>query len=300
METEIQIVLRDGRRLGYAEYGDPGGAPVLYFHGFPGSRLEARPAHSIALAMNVRLVAIDRPGYGLSDDLPGRTLLDWPGDVVELADQLALERFSIIGVSGGGPYAAVTAARIPQRLRAVAIACGLAPLVDPQSGSGLPKLRGAPGFFARRSPRLACMLLATAAPFIRRHPEGLLFHFRERSTPADRDVLARPEVWKSFCDSLSEAFRSGSKGAVRDLQLYSRYWGFRLQEIRSEVQLWQGELDTIIPAEMGRYYEREIPDCRASYHSDEGHLSLVFNHIDEMLSRVPNEKGDIPIQSSIH
>jgi pimeloyl-ACP methyl ester carboxylesterase len=96
--------LRDGRALGYAEYGDPGGTPVFFFHGSPGSRLQRHPDASIASELGTRIITIDRPGYGLSDFQPERTLLDWPADVAQLADALHIERFAAIGLSGGGPY----------------------------------------------------------------------------------------------------------------------------------------------------------------------------------------------------
>ncbi len=111
-----QLQLRDGRRLGYVDYGDPAGRPVLLFPGVPGSRLQGHPDRSIAGALGVRLIGVDRPGYGLSDDKRGRTLLDWPDDVVTLADHLGLERFALLSISGGGAYAAACAWKIPERL----------------------------------------------------------------------------------------------------------------------------------------------------------------------------------------
>jgi pimeloyl-ACP methyl ester carboxylesterase len=101
--------LGDGRRLGYAERGDPGGRPLLYFHGWPGARVEARLADEPAKAAGVRLVALDRPGMGFSDFQRGRTFVDWSADVVEVADALQLDRFAVLGISGGGPYAAACA-----------------------------------------------------------------------------------------------------------------------------------------------------------------------------------------------
>src|SRR5215469_15494010 len=89
------IRLRDGRRLAFAEWGEPHGMPVIHHHGTPGSRLEHEGAPVVYQAAGVRVITPDRPGYGLSDPLPGRTLLDWPADVAELADALGLERFAI-------------------------------------------------------------------------------------------------------------------------------------------------------------------------------------------------------------
>src|SRR5512141_1163093 len=116
-----QLQLPDQRRLGFAEYGDPDGAPVFYFHGWPSSRLEARAAHAPALNLGLRLVAPERPGYGLSDFQPGRTIGDWTKDLLVLAGHLGWSKFGVVGISGGGPYAMACAALIPERLTSVSL-----------------------------------------------------------------------------------------------------------------------------------------------------------------------------------
>lgn len=128
--------LRDGRLLGYAEYGDPGGPALFYFHGFPGSRLEARLGDAVAARNGVRLIALDRPGFGLSHFKPGRTISEWPDDVVELADALGIDRFAVMGVSGGGPYVAACALKIPHRLIGAAMVSSTAPSDAPWDWPG--------------------------------------------------------------------------------------------------------------------------------------------------------------------
>ena len=129
--TQRYITLPDGRRLAYAEYGDPLGIPVVYCHGFPGSRLEAALFHDTAKQGGVRVISADRNGLGDSDYLPNRTMLDWPDDVAAMADALGLDRFHLLGVSGGGPYALACAYRIPERLKGLALVCPLGPLDQP-------------------------------------------------------------------------------------------------------------------------------------------------------------------------
>jgi len=116
-----RILLSDGRRLSFQESGSADGHPVLYFHGFPGSRLEAGFADPAAKRHSLRIIGVDRPGFGLSDFQPGRRLIDWPHDVTQLADALNIKRFAVLGVSGGGPYAAVCAFKIPSRLTVAGI-----------------------------------------------------------------------------------------------------------------------------------------------------------------------------------
>ena len=99
----------------------------------------------------------------------------------------------------------------------------------------------------------------------------------------DQRVLARPEVRAVFVESAAEAYRLGGRGAVWEAVMYSRPWGFRLEDITTEVHLWQGEKDVNVPPAMGRYLARAIPQCRATFYPDEGHL-LVVDHADEILA----------------
>jgi pimeloyl-ACP methyl ester carboxylesterase len=125
------LVLGDGRRLGYAQYGRPDGQPLFYFHGHPGSRLEARFASQAAAEAGLRVIALDRPGYGLSDFLPGRVITGWPADVAEAAGLLGIGQFSVAGASGGGPYALACAWRQPGRVIQAAVISGVGPYQVP-------------------------------------------------------------------------------------------------------------------------------------------------------------------------
>ncbi|MGB9300944.1 MAG: alpha/beta fold hydrolase, partial [Anaerolineae bacterium] len=153
------IVLPGGRTLGFAEYGDPSGRPVLFFPGTPSGRLFHHPDESIALSLGARVLTIDRPGYGLSDFQPGRTLLDWPSDVMALADALGIARFAAAGISGGAPYVAACAFRIPDRLTAAAIVSGLGPIDWQGAMEGMPSERRIGVKLGRGAPWLVRPLL---------------------------------------------------------------------------------------------------------------------------------------------
>jgi len=276
--------LEDGRLLGYAVYGDPEGWPIFYFHGFPGSRLEAQLADRVAARMGIRLIALDRPGFGLSDFKPRRTIFEWPDDVVKIADALGINRFATIGVSGGGPYAAACALKIPQRLTAVAIVCGLGPLDTPNGTDRMVRTNHLIFFLGRRLPWLAKISLWRIAYQVRRNPEGTLRRMIVALPDPDKAVLARPEVKTAMKDNVVEAFRGGSRGAACELLLYTRPWGFLLEDIATRVNLWHGEQDVSVPPTMGQYQARTIPNCRAIFCPGEGHFSLVINHMEEVLS----------------
>lgn len=277
--ADSQVTLPDGRRLGYADYGDPGGFPVLYFHGFPGSRLEASLVADEALSRRVRLIAVERPGYGLSDPQPGRRLLDWPADVAALVDALGLERFSILGASGGGPYALACAFSPAARLKRVGLAAGLAPLregqLKPASRLGMLLVRGA-------FPLLQALLASQA----RRHPGRVVALAARLLSAADREVLRRPEVNAVFQRSLQEAFRQGSAGMEGDMAIYGSLWGFRLQEVRFPVELWHGEADRLLPVRMGRQQAAALAHASARFLPGEGHFSLPVNRAGELFQRL--------------
>ena len=157
--TTYKLRLVDGRRLAYAEYGVPNGRPAFYCHGFPGSQREAQLIDPAARAQNVRIIAADRPGYGDSDPLPGRSILAWAKDLTALADHLGLDRFSLIGVSGGAPYALACAFLIPERLIACTLVCPLGPIYIPDLLNQMSRLAQLHFSTAHRTPLLSRLLI---------------------------------------------------------------------------------------------------------------------------------------------
>jgi len=275
-----QIKLRDGRSLGYAEYGTPEGKPVFYFHGFPSSRMDwpLFDTDAIAARLNARIVAADRPGYGLSDFKRGRKILDWPDDVIELANALQVDRFAVLGISGGGPYALACAYRIPGRLTTTSIVCGMGPSEAPRARDGTAMLLPGKSALMRK---LFLMLMAMG---LRRNPDRFLSQMKDAVAEPDKLLLAQPEVVQTFIYSMREAFRSGTRGASWDAVLYKRPWGYHLQDISMQLHLWHGDLDTQVPVSVGQYVANAVPDCKAKFLPDEAHLSLAHNYIEEILS----------------
>ncbi|HXW87546.1 MAG TPA: alpha/beta hydrolase [Streptosporangiaceae bacterium] len=269
------LVLRDGRRLGLAQYGRPAGEPILYFHGHPGSRLEARFAHPAAAEAGFRVVALDRPGYGLSDVKPGRAITDWPADVAEAADQLGIPRFCVAGASGGGPYALACAWQLPGRVVRAAVISGVGPYQVAGVTRGM-RWQNRVGFrLAARWPVLARTLMRSMRRSVIGRPERTVDALARAMSPADARIVRRPEVRAVLVADLIEAFRQGSDGAADDLVLLGRPWGFSLREVQPEVYLWQGESDTLVPPAMGRWLADQIPHCHATMLPGEGHLLII-------------------------
>ncbi len=284
--TERTIRLPDGRALGYAEFGDPKGQPVFHFHGWPSSRREAQLFHEPAARAGIRLIGVDRPGIGLSDFQPGRRILDWPDDVVALADALEIESFAVQGLSGGGPYAAACAYKIPDRLTACGIVAGLGPLA--LGTEGLAASARAFFFVAGRLPWLLRPLLwLMMGRFAQdqRKVQELVPKLAQKSAEQDRDALLDPDLKKLLAAGLMGAFRQGTRGPAQEYELYARPWGFELEEVSfDKVHLWHGERDANVPVSMGRAVAERIPNCQAILYPDEAHLTLVLNHSEQIIT----------------
>lgn len=275
--------LADGRRLGYAEYGDRDGAPVMFFHGTPGSRRVARCADQVARRRGIRLIAPDRPGFGLSDLQPGRTIGAWPADVTELADALGIERFAVAGVSGGGPYVAACAWRLADRLRHAGIISGMGPIDDPALAADLPRCYRAGFAMVRRLPAAPRVALGLGMLGLRRAPGCVLASLATSLPEADRAIFLRRRVRALLLDDAREALRQGPRGAAQELVLFSRPWDVPLDQIRMPVRLWHGEADAQVPVVIARGLAAALPDCRASFIPGAGHLWLL-DHLDEILA----------------
>ena len=281
------ITLSGGRLLGYAEYGDPAGTPVFSFHGWPGSRVQSARYDSDARFLGMRLIAPERPGFGLSDFQPGRTMCGWPGDIATLADRLGIERFAVLGVSGGGPYALTCAWALPSRVEAVAIGSGFG-LVGEASISAVltPSQRFA---FAqvvrfRRLHRLSLELVGLIIRANTRHAIEISSRFLPE---CDRSILSDPWIRAISVADTREAFRNGARGAAHDGQLLTHPWGFPLAEIRQIVHLWQGDADTVVPDAMGKHLASALPNVQPRFLPGEGHY-LCIPRGREMLSALRN------------
>jgi pimeloyl-ACP methyl ester carboxylesterase len=276
MSNEYKTLrLRDGRTLAYTEHGDLAGKPILFIHGNPGSRNIRHPDESIAERLGARIITPDRPGYGLSTFQPGRKLLDYPDDIVQLMDVLGITRFAVLGVSAGGPYAAACAYKLPDRITRTAIVSGAAPLnrenpyenVHPSIRSGFQLARTLPGW-------AATPLLMMQARKQRRDPEGSLMERAAILSKFDQDMLKRPEIKAQVLGYREEALRQGVKGTLRELQILASPWGFRLEDIRGKVEVWHWEDDLLAPVQMGRYYAEHIPNAQAHMLPGGGHYSI--------------------------
>jgi pimeloyl-ACP methyl ester carboxylesterase len=276
------VELRDGRALGYEEWGPGDGFPILGFGGTTMSRL-AHLGHEAPEAAVVRLILVDRPGYGLSDFQPGRRLLDWPADVAQLADALGLDRLAVFGMSGGGPHAAACAYTLPERVSALGLVSSPGPAWDrPELRYSLPPHRRPLIAVAERDPDAAARELLDDC---RRELEELATRPEEDdSSGPDGVVIANPELRARFRASLFETLARGPEGYAHDLFiLYVSPWGFRPEEISVPTLIWHGDQDPAVPLGVGEFLARTIPDSTLRVLPGAGHL-LLWSHADEILT----------------
>ncbi len=286
--TALQLRCPDGRQLGYAEYGDPLGRPLLFFHGWPGSRRIGALLDEAATRLGVRVVSPERPGYGLSSFQPGRGFREWTTDVVFLADSLGLDRFTVLGGSGGGPYALACAFYLPKRITTAGVASGNAPLDLPGAWEGLGRgLRFGMGL-GRRAPWLLRLQFSLMARQARKNPVRLAAFFLRQLPPVDRAVVERyPIVSTILTEDYVEAGRQGGRGFAWDFVVMTRAWGFDLGAIQAPVHFWHGEQDRNVPVACGRAQARVVPQNRATFYPDEGHLAIYIHREDILRALAP-------------
>jgi pimeloyl-ACP methyl ester carboxylesterase len=274
------ITLSENRLLGYVAFGPADGTPVFYFHGFPGSHKDIGLFKGTELAEKhgLRLIAVNRPGYGNSGSLADRSLVDWPGDLIKLADALNLGNFSILGYSGGGPYALACAYAIPERIDKVIIVSGMGPSDAPESKKGAAML----------IPKAPKLILKGMSKMVYEKPEKMEANMRKGFPETDQKILDMPGVQTAMNQTLQEAFSSGYQGALEDAKIYKGEWGFNLADISSSMVLWHGALDENVKIETARYVSEQMPNCKSIFKENEGHLSLIYHHADEIFGSFSN------------
>jgi pimeloyl-ACP methyl ester carboxylesterase len=285
--TEDTRLLRlaDGRQLAFAECGAARGTPVFLFHGLPGSRYQRPLRHERLLAAEgVRLITTDRPGVGLSNPKPGRRLLDWADDVRQLADALGIERFRVVGVSGGGPYALACAFALRERVRAAATVGGLAPFSAERLGDEFERV--ACWFFRglRQMPRTARLAFGTLVFFLRRSPLPSQVLLVDRRCTRDHTLLRSAELRSLLLRDFREATRQGVSGMLEDARVLSSPWGFEPRCVRVRVDVWHGTADMVVRPVMGEYLARTLPAARARFVPEGGHFSVGLEHLAQILA----------------
>jgi len=284
------ITLRDGRTLGYAEYGDPHGKPVLEFHGWPSCRLEGWVYDEAGKKLGARVIAIDRPGFGLSTYKNRYRIIDWPKDVAEFADALGLGKFAALGISSGAPYVLACARFIPERLTVCALVSGLAPLkvegekIDPKAHIIKTELQIAG--LASTAPLAARLIFWWFARAAQKDPDKAISSTTKGMPPSDIALLEDDAAKQQYHETFAETMRQGTKGPIASVALEVKPWGFRLEEVPMHISIWQGEADNLAFPAGARYMSSKLPDCELHMIPDAGHITVVATHAEDVLREV--------------
>lgn len=281
-----RVLLANGCSLAYMQFGDPTGPLVFYFHGTPGSRLEAGLIEAEARAAGIHLISVDRPGIGRSTFQSGRRIVDWPAQVAELADALgyAGSSFGIVGMSGGTPYALACARMMPHRLTHVAVVSGHGPLGAPGVNPGSEDRLIA---FMTRRPRLSRMGLNFVSRRLDRKPDKVARRVMHNWADVDRQlVLCTPGYYKFLIENLDEAIRCGVEGVLADVHLLGCPWGYELCDIQGVgVSIWHGGCDGISTPSTGQYFHSQIASSEYHFDPRASHITMFKWHAGEILSQ---------------
>lgn len=271
---EGSVGVRGGRRLSFAEFGTPGGDAVIWMHGTPGGRRQIPiEARLFAEQNDVRIIGIDRPGIGTSTPHLYDNVLDWTGDLAELADNLGVDTFRIIGLSGGGPYALAAGAAFPERVHGVGVLGGVAPT------RGADAIRGG---LVEIAPYAAPLVAATRVPLSYALAAGIrlirplagvaIDGYAAVQPRGDKELLGRPEFRAMFLDDLINGARFQVGAPLSDLILFTRHWGFDAADVTVPVRWWHGDADHIIPHAHGVHMVSKLPDGVFATIDGESHL----------------------------
>ena len=289
--TEV-LRLPDGRRAHYWEGGDPDGPAVVFFHGCPDTRLAARSGDDAARRVGVRLVAVSRPGYGLSDPAASGHL-SVADDTAAVADLLGIDRFAVLGMSVGGPYALACAVAHAERVTAAGVvaAPALVPALDPPWPRDDLSLEQQE-FFTRlaRSPVEECVELVR--PEFEAYVAGI--------APADPDDAALVARWVGALPPLDAELVSAlpvhdvaeqgresvgrTDGYLRDAAVSFRDWEFDPAQVGCPTFLWYGELDQQVSLRNARWLEQHLPNASLVVREDSAHLGTLWNHWEDVLT----------------
>jgi pimeloyl-ACP methyl ester carboxylesterase len=271
------ITTNNGRRLSVQAFGDPDGIPVFLLHGTPGSRLGPRPRGPVLHRLGVRLIAFDRPGYGRSDRLAGRRVADVAADVAAIADAFRLDRFAVVGRSGGGPHALACAALLPDRASRVAVLVGLAPRgadgLDWFDGMASSNVIDFTAAVAGHEPLSARLL--PAAESIREDPARLIASLQTELPEPDRRVVADSGIRSMLLSTYEEALRSSAYGWIDDVMAFCAPWGFDPATIAVPVLIWHGESDVFSPVGHAHWLAERIPSATVVIQAGAAHFGAL-------------------------
>jgi pimeloyl-ACP methyl ester carboxylesterase len=273
--VEGEVACPDGRVVAWAAWGDSAGRPLLLIHGTPGSRLASSPDEELYGRIRAHVVTFDRPGYGRSSRHSGRTVYSVADDALAVADELGWERFSVLGVSGGGPHALAVGARAPERVHRLGIAVGATPIEFVEPADLIAINREGQRRIREEGRASLEEFLAEPARQLSANPGAALDAVMADAPPIDREMLERPALRGVLVASTREAFANGPQGWFDDAWALGTDWGFQLSDVQSPVYMWYGELDRNVPIGSVRTMASHLTVAQFELIQGAGHLGWL-------------------------
>jgi pimeloyl-ACP methyl ester carboxylesterase len=260
------------RKLSVESLGDPEGKPVFLFHGTPGGRYGPRPRGIVLYRLGIRLITYDRPGYPGSDRVPGRKVANAADDVEAIADYLGIDKFSVVGRSGGAPHALACAALLKKRVICAAALSSLAPYDAPGLDWEHGMARSNVQAYRDAENDLGALIatLNAQAGRVRDNSEGLLKILWPELVGNDKQVIGDIALRQIIAGIHAEALRDTADGWVDDVLALGSSWEFKLSEISVPVKLWAGGDDIFSPVDHTRWLAKRIPGAEAELEIEMG------------------------------
>ncbi|HZF65789.1 MAG TPA: alpha/beta hydrolase [Chitinophagaceae bacterium] len=294
---ERMVHLADGRKLGFAVYGPSSGTPVFYFHGTPSSRLELLllkhfgvDLDSTLADFNFQLIAVDRPGMGLSDYNKNGDFLSFASDVKQLADHLKIVSCPVLCWSGGGPYALAVTFRYPELITSTHIICGFTRKFDEE-------------IMRQMNINKWYFKAAKSTPWLMTRIMNIIRKTKIRSSvpqkltglpTVDYKFLQKPEDLRMAATlTMKEAYRAGAEGPIYEAKSYYRDYGFSISDIQQHVHYWWGTADHTVIRLHAEEIEQRVVNHTLHYRTGEGHLSLYINCFREVLQTIRLSEEEI-------
>jgi pimeloyl-ACP methyl ester carboxylesterase len=277
-ELDRRFVLADGRVVTYREFGAATGYPVLATHGTPGSRLKFAVGHSDAEQLGLRLISPDRWGYGSSDAHPQPALARYADDIAEFADGLRIDEFSLVGVSGGGPFAVAVAAAVPERVRSLALVAPVGPIAGALDVHELGVVHRLCFQWLPPSPWIVRPALGLYRVLLRRSPKTVVPLAAIVGPAADKAALRAPDVCHWMTEMLQAGFERGVTGTLIDMQIFSRPWELMFERITAPTRIWLGTEDRNVPQLAVHWLAKQLARVEVTELEGQGHFWIARHH----------------------
>lgn len=245
----------------------------------------AELAHDAALDLGARIISPDRPGIRDSPFQANRRLIDWPPLLNEIADRMGIDRFRILAISGGAPYAYASGWMTPERVEKIAVVSGAPPLDELTDYAGLLPIHRRMLQLRSWRPGLLKSLFYLARPFVAmRMPIRLRPLVLKFLQPCDANVLRETRAFDICFNSARHAWRSSAHGVITDAEIYAVPWGFPLEEVRVPISLWHGTKDRTFAPFLATDVAERLPNCEFHLIQGAGHYSLPIRYTREIVA----------------